>query len=321
VRADRLIAVLLLLQTRGRMTVAEVARRLEVSERTARRDLEALGTAGVPVYSAPGRGGGWSLVGGARTDLSGLTVEEARSLFLAAGPATAGAPGVEAALRKLLAALPAPLREGAEVAASAVVVDAAGWDRSAPPEPQHLDALRRAVVDGKQIVLGYAGRAKPPSSRVVSPFGLVTKSGVWYLVAGTEAGVRTFRVGRVTDVTPTGASVDRPEGFDLAAAWEESAAAVELRRAQATVWGLAEPAVLPFLRILVGRRLQVRETNPHGRVEVQIAGHSVEMLVAQLAGFGRQLQITGPPEALMRLAEVAEDLRRLYGEPEPTHGR
>ena len=124
-RADRLIAVLLLLQTRGRMTVAEVARRLEVSERTARRDLEALGTAGVPVYSSPGRGGGWSLMGGGRTDLSGLTVEEARALFLAAGPATAAAPGVEAAPRKLPAALPAALRQGAEVAASAVVVDAA----------------------------------------------------------------------------------------------------------------------------------------------------------------------------------------------------
>ncbi|MCW2703105.1 MAG: regulatory protein DeoR, partial [Blastococcus sp.] len=115
-RADRLIAVLLFLQTRGRVTAAEVARELEVSCRTARRDLEALGTAGVPVYSSSGRGGGWSLVGGARTDLSGLTAGEARALFMAAGPATAATPGVQAALRKLLAALPAPLRQGAEAA-------------------------------------------------------------------------------------------------------------------------------------------------------------------------------------------------------------
>src|SRR3954469_9306925 len=146
VRADRLIAVLLLLQTRGRITVGEVARELEVSARTARRDLEALGVAGVPVYSSAGRGGGWSLVGGARTDLSGLTVDEARALFLAAGPATGATPGVQAALRKLLAALPAPLRQGAEQAAAAVVVDAAGWGRTPPPEPEHLRVIRQAVV-------------------------------------------------------------------------------------------------------------------------------------------------------------------------------
>jgi predicted DNA-binding transcriptional regulator YafY len=114
VRADRLIAVLLLLQTRGRVTAAQVAGELEVSERTARRDLEALGLAGVPVYSSAGRGGGWALVGGARTDLTGLTAGEARALFLAAGPSTTGAPDVQAALRKLLGALPAPLRDGGQ---------------------------------------------------------------------------------------------------------------------------------------------------------------------------------------------------------------
>src|SRR3954471_5179380 len=164
VRADRLIAVLLLLQTRDRVTVAEVARELEVSSRTARRDLEALGVAGVPVYSSAGRGGGWSLIGGARTDLSGLTVDEARALFLAAGPSTGATPGVQAALRKLLAALPAPLREGAEAASSAVVVDPATWGRTPPPEPEHLGALRQAVLDRRQVVLGYTGRSSAQSS-------------------------------------------------------------------------------------------------------------------------------------------------------------
>jgi predicted DNA-binding transcriptional regulator YafY len=314
VRADRLIAVLLLLQTRGRLTVAEVARRLEVSERTARRDLEALGTAGVPVYSSPGRGGGWSLVGGARTDLSGLTVDEARALFLAAGPATASAPDVQAALRKLLAALPAPLRQGAEAAGTAVVVDAATWDRAAPPEPEHLGVLRQAVLDGRQVVLGYAGRARPPSSRTVSPLGLVTKSGVWYLVAGTDAGVRTFRVGRVTDVTVTGAEVIRPEGFDLAAAWEESAAAVEARRGQTRVRGLAEPALVPLLRIRLGTRLTLGATDPEGRVEVEVAGPSVDLLVSELAGYGGRFVVVDPPAARAHLAEVAGELRQLYGE-------
>jgi predicted DNA-binding transcriptional regulator YafY len=315
VRADRLIAVLLLLQTRDRVTVAEVARELEVSSRTARRDLEALGVAGVPVYSSAGRGGGWSLVGGARTDLSGLTVDEARALFLAAGPATGATPGVQAALRKLLAALPAPLRKGAEAAGSAVVVDAATWGRTPPPEPEYLGALRRAVLDERQVVLDYTGRAGPPSSRTVSPLGLVTKSGVWYLIAGTAAGVRTFRVGRVTAVTPTDEAVVRPVGFDLAAAWEESSAAVEARRGQARVSGRAEPALVPLLRVRLGNRLTVGSPDAEGRVEVEVAGPTVGMLVSELAGYGARLRVVGPPEARDMLAAVAGELRRLYGEP------
>jgi predicted DNA-binding transcriptional regulator YafY len=315
VRADRLIAVLLLLQTRGRVTVAEVARELEISSRTARRDLEALGMAGVPVYSSAGRGGGWSLVGGARTDLTGLTVDEARALFLAAGPATGLTPGVQAALRKLLAALPEPLRRGAEAASSAVVVDAATWGRTPPPEPPYLDVLRQAVLDERQVVLGYTGRAGTPSSRTVSPLGLVTKSGIWYLVAGTDAGTRTFRVGRVTGVTPTDAAVVRPEGFDLAAAWEESSAAVEARRGAARVRGLAEPSVVTILRARLGNRMTVGGTDPDGRVEVEVAGPAVDMLVSELAGYGGRLRVVDPPEARSLLAGVAAELRGLYGEP------
>ncbi|MGZ3145242.1 helix-turn-helix transcriptional regulator [Lentzea chajnantorensis] len=122
-RTDRLVAVLLLLQRRGQVTAAEVARELEVSERTARRDLDALAMAGVPLYSTQGRGGGWRLVGGARTDLSGLTAGEARALFLVAGPASVATPAVKTALRKLVHALPEPFRVQAEAAASSMVVD------------------------------------------------------------------------------------------------------------------------------------------------------------------------------------------------------
>jgi predicted DNA-binding transcriptional regulator YafY len=313
VRADRLIAVLLFLQGRGRATAAEVAHSLEISERTARRDLEALALAGVPVYSSPGRGGGWSLVGGARTDLTGLTAGEATSLFLAAGSSTAAAPAVQAAMRKLLGALPATLREGARAAGSAVVVDAASWGRTAPPEPEHLPALQRAVVEGEQVVLGYAGRAKPASTRTVSPLGLVTKAGVWYLVGGTDAGVRTFRVGRVTDVTPTGEPVQRPDGFDLRAAWEASAGEVERRRAEASVQALADPALVPMLRRWLGpAQVAVGEPADDGRIPVELSGPSVHLLAAQFAGFGRRLEIT-TPEAWPTLRRVADELRELYG--------
>jgi predicted DNA-binding transcriptional regulator YafY len=258
-------------------------------------------------------------VGGARTDLSGLTVDEARALFLAAGPA-ATSPALSAALRKLLSALPAPLRDGAEAAGSAVVVDAAAWGRSRPPDPPHLPELQRAVVEGEQVVLDYEGRGKPPSTRTVSPLGLVTKGAVWYLVADTEAGVRTFRVGRVSGVTPTGDPVRRPDGFDLAAYWSESADEVERRRTGARVRALADPGLLPVLRGWLGARLTVEEARPDGRVEVEVGGPSVPVLVAQLAGFGRQLEVTAPPEARPMLVALAEDLSRIYGPAGPPDG-
>src|SRR5215813_6100812 len=129
-RADRLVAALLVLQAKGRVTAEALAEELEVSVKTARRDLEALASAGLPVYAQPGRGGGWSLLGGARTDLSGLTAAEARALFLLAGPSALATPQVKAALRKLVRALPEPFRAEAEAAAAAVVIDPKTWDQT-----------------------------------------------------------------------------------------------------------------------------------------------------------------------------------------------
>jgi predicted DNA-binding transcriptional regulator YafY len=206
VRADRLVAVLMLLQTRGRVTAGEVAAELEISERTARRDLDALAMAGLPVYSQPGRNGGWELLGGARTDLSGLTAAEARALFLVAGPSPAS-PELKAALRKLVRALPEPFRAEAQAASAAVVVDPNDWGRAKPirPPPPHLDALQRAVIEGEQVEIGYLARDRASSTRVVHPLGLAAKGTVWYLIAGTDAGLRTFRVDRVTSSRGTGA--------------------------------------------------------------------------------------------------------------------
>src|SRR3954462_14320315 len=145
-RADRLVAILMLLQTRGQVTAAEVAAELEVSKRTARRDLDALGMAGLPIYSMQGRNGGWRLAGGGRTDLSGLNAAEARALFLVAGPSSSATPEVRAALRKLVRAPPEPLRNSAEAASTAVVVDPNGWDGPTTRQhatPRHLDAVQR----------------------------------------------------------------------------------------------------------------------------------------------------------------------------------
>src|SRR6478609_8991072 len=145
-RADRLVATLLLMQARGRVTAAEIASELEVSVATARRDLEALSAAGIPVYPQPGRGGGWSLVGGARTDLSGLSAMEAQALFLLAGPAAATAPELKSALRKLVRALPQTFRADAAAAADAIAVDPSGWGEIDLELPPLVEVLQGAVV-------------------------------------------------------------------------------------------------------------------------------------------------------------------------------
>jgi predicted DNA-binding transcriptional regulator YafY len=312
VRADRLVAVLLFLQARGRVTAAEVADELEVSERTARRDLEALATAGIPVYSQAGRGGGWSLVGGARTDLSGLTAAEARTLFLVAGPQAAATPQMKAALRKLVRALPEPFRAEAEAAASAVVLDPTSWDRTSPPTPPHLEVLQRAVVEGVQVRIHYAGRDRPPSDRIVHPLGLVAKASVWYLVAGTDAGLRTFRLSRVRRVDLTEDPVDRPDGFDLAATWREIVDTVDERRLGYTAVAEVDREVVPWLRSMLGTRCTVRDPTDGDRVVVEVRSWSAHTVAAELAAFGSRAEVVEPQEVRDELARLGGELAGLY---------
>ncbi|MET9519995.1 YafY family protein [Streptomyces sp. NPDC002994] len=313
-KADRLVATLLMLQARGRVTVGEVAQELEVSERTARRDLEALGTAGVPVYSQRGRGGGWSLIGGARTDLTGFTSREIGALFLAAGPLSAS-PELRAALRKLWGAVPAPMRPHAEAAAKAIVIDGLDWSRTAADSSgPHHHALERAVLGGERVRLGYTAHPdRTPSERTVHPLGLVSKAGCWYLVAGTEDGPRTFRVSRVTFVEPTGEPVRRPEGFELASAWQDLVAEVEQRLSATTVRARADLDAVPLLRRLFGGRLRTGEIQSDGRVEFAADGPSVQDLVARLAGLGHRVEVLDPPEARESLARLGHSLAAVYG--------
>src|SRR5438094_6723434 len=174
-RADRLVATLLLMQSRGRVTAAELARELEVSVATARRDLEALSAAGIPAYPQPGRGGGWSLVGGARTDLSGLSAPEAQALFLLVGPAAAVSDEAKAALRKLVRALPQSFRAGAEAAASATVIDPTRWGERDRRRPEAAALLEAAVIGRRKVRLTYVGSNRESTERLVDPWGLVDK--------------------------------------------------------------------------------------------------------------------------------------------------
>ena len=320
-RADRLVAVLLILQARGRITAAELADELEISKRTARRDLEALAMAGIPVYSQAGRGGGWSLVGGARTDLSGLTAAEARTLFLVAGPSAAATPQIKAALRKLVRALPEPLRAEAEAAASAVVLDPTRWDRTPVPHPRFLEVLQRAVVDGVQVRLGYAGRDRPESERVVHPLGLVAKASVWYLVAGTDAGLRTFRLGRIRSVEVLEEPVARPDGFDLAETWRTIVDTLDERREWLRVVARADPEAVPWLQGAFGARVTVGGRSPDDRIEVEIRSWSAHSATAELAGFGSRVEVMEPSEVREELATLADELARTYGRPPTREGR
>jgi predicted DNA-binding transcriptional regulator YafY len=313
VRADRLVATLLFLQSRGRVTASEVAAELEVSVKTARRDLEALSIAGIPVYSQAGRGGGWALVGGARTDLSGLTAAEARTLFLVAGPSSAVTPQAKAALRKLVRALPETFRAEAEKAASAIVLDPAHWGGTAPSTPPHLESLQQAVIEGLQIRLGYTDAKGAVTERVVHPLGLVSKGTTWYLVGDTDAGRRTFRVWRVQSVVLTDAPAVRPADFDLQRAWEDIVATVDERRGLRHIAALADPGVVRWLRMHFGTRLSVGTTVDDGRVNVDIGfPETHDDPARELSSFGGELEVIAPVEVRERMAEIGSRLVALH---------
>jgi predicted DNA-binding transcriptional regulator YafY len=232
VRASRLVAILLLLQARGGMTAAELARELEVSVRTIHRDVEALGAAGVPVYAERGPRGGIRLVDGYRTRLTGMTSDEAEALFLSGLPGPAAELGlgtvVAAARLKVLAALPPELRGRATRLLERFHLDAAGWYRGNDPVP-HLAAIAECVWAGQRLELDYR-RGDDVVTRTVDPLGIVLKAGTWYLVAARDDEIRTYRVSRVRGVERREERAVRPAGFDLADYWAGSTARYEQAR-------------------------------------------------------------------------------------------
>jgi len=311
-RADRLVATLLLMQSRGRVTAAELADELEVSVATARRDLEALSTAGIPVYPQAGRGGGWSLLGGARTDLSGLTSSEAQALFLLVGPAAAIAPEAKAALRKLVRALPHTFRADAQAAASAVVVDASGWGERESARPALVEVLQTAVVRRLKVRLGYTGRGGQRTDRVVDPLGLVDKDDIWYLVAGTGNGQRTFRVERIAEAVVTDVGFERPPGFELSAAWDRVVGEMEGRRSLVSATVLVDARYVSVLRGQFGRHCVV-ESEDGGRARVRVAAPAPLMIAQHLAGWGALVEVVESEPVRAELARIGAELAGRYG--------
>ncbi len=316
-RADRLVAALLLIQSRGRLTAAELAEELEVSVATARRDLEAMSAAGIPVYPQPGRGGGWSLVGGARTDLSGLTSSEAQALFLLVGPAAAVSGEAKSALRKLVRALPQTFREEAEAAAGATMIDPTRWGERDRNRPALVDDLQRAVVRRRKVRLGYAGRGGERSERVIDPWGLVDKDDVWYLLAGTEKGRRTFRVDRIVTAEVTDEPAERPADFELEAAWEDVVDAMEDRRSRTWATVLVDARYLPVMRDRFGRHCHTEDLLDDGRARVRVGAPIPLDLARNLAGWGGLVDVEGPPEVRALLARIGAELTERYAADPP----
>ncbi|MFI9251193.1 helix-turn-helix transcriptional regulator [Streptomyces sp. NPDC053069] len=306
-RASRLVTLLLLLQNRGRMTARQLADELEVSVRTVYRDVEALGAAGIPLYGAAGHAGGYRLVGGYRTRLTGLTADEAQAAFLTALPGVAAELGLGEALAtaqlKLRAALPTELRKHAERIQERFLLDAPGWYGDVDRVP-HLAAVAAAVWARRAVVLRYRRwRAPEEIERRVEPYGLVLKAGRWYLVAGGTSGIRTYRVDQVLEVRPTEEGFVIPDGFDLAGYWNGYLADFRAR--------LHTGEALVRLTPEGARRLGVTATGD-GWTEARVPIESIDHAHREFLRLGADVEVMAPAELRNRIAETARTLAARY---------
>ncbi|MFI6640195.1 helix-turn-helix transcriptional regulator [Streptomyces sp. NPDC050504] len=327
-RAARLIKMVLLLQSRPMMTAAELAQELEVSERTITRDALALSEAGVPVYADRGRTGGYRLIGGYRTRLTGLARSEAEALFLSGVPGALREMGLDdaasAARLKVSAALLPSLRDASASASQRFHLDAPGWYQE-PETPELLPSIADAVWDDRLITARYR-RQDAEVERELAPYGLVLKAGVWYVCAQAGESFRTYRVDRFTAVATSAERFVRDEEFDLPAFWEERAAqfARSLLRAEVTVrLSPAGAARLPYVVDRAAAREALDAAGPpdaRGRVTVTLPVESVDVAYGQLLALGPESEALEPPELRARFAGAAAAMHRLYGDPSAPDG-
>ncbi|MFG2516745.1 helix-turn-helix transcriptional regulator [Streptomyces sp. NPDC048584] len=330
-RAARLIKMVLLLQSRPSMTAAELASELEVSERTVTRDAQALSEAGVPVYADRGRVGGYRLIGGYRTRLTGLARGEAEALFLSGVPGALREMGLEdaasAARLKVSAALLPSLRDAPRTAAQRFHLDAPGWFREAVT-PELLPVLAGAVWGDLRVVARYRraagigagmGAGSGVVERELEPYGLVLKAGVWYLCARVRGGggFRVYRVDRFTGVAVGGEGFEREASFDLPGFWEERAEgfARSLLRGEVVV-RLSGEGVRRLGQVVdpVAAREAVAgaEADGEGWVRVVLGVESEEVAFTQLTALGAEVEVLAPLSLRERFAGEAVRLASLY---------
>lgn len=315
-RADRLLSILLLLQANGRMSAGTLARRLEVSRRTIYRDVEALGAAGVPVVVDQGRDGGVSLLAGWRTDVTGLTEQELSALLAFAGSGPAADLGLGADAGRAAQKVAAAARPPGHAAPAGtrfhdrVLVDNDPWmaPRRVPP---HLARVQDALWSDRRLQMRYRRGDGTVSERLVEPYGLIAKNGVWYLLAGTPAGVRTFRVSRVEEAVVTGESFQRPPGFDLERVWHQHTAAVRPPERFAVTVRADPVEAAQFLR-LAARFIRPADSPDDPTIVVAEFAAPGEAAF-YLASFGDTVEVLDPPEVRERLAEIGRRLSARYG--------
>jgi predicted DNA-binding transcriptional regulator YafY len=321
-RASRLVSLLLLLQTRGRLTAQQLAETLEVSERTIYRDVQSLHAAGIPLYGDAGQGGGYQLLDGYRTRLTGLTAAEAETLFLTGLPAAATELGLgtmlAAAQLKLQAALPAELRERAQRVQERFHLDAPGWYQDGDSSP-HLAAVADAVWNQRPIEVRYRRWAPPTDvTRTLEPYGVVLKTGKWYLVARSDGQFRTYRVNQILALTTRSGRFERTAAFDLPAYWAASVSdfRATLHRDEAAI--RLSPAGRQRMRETMSSTViaAVEETaaaaDDQGWVTAVVPIESVGHAHGEFLRLGADVEILSPATLRDRMRQTARSLGALY---------
>ncbi|RSS83540.1 YafY family protein [Streptomyces sp. WAC06614] len=317
-KSSRLLSILLLLQTRERTTAEDLARELEVSVRTVYRDMEALAAAGVPVYGDAGHRGGYRLLDGYRTRLTGLNTAEAEALFLTGLPGPAAQLGlgqeVAAAGLKLRAALPAHLREQSDRMRLRFHLDAPGWYAEHVEAP-FLGQVADAVWRGREIEVRYRRWKEPHEvERRLAPYGLVLKAGRWYLVAGPQA-PRTYRVDQIQALTPTDTPVEPPQDFDLATHWRHTQAEFHAQLHPDRALVRLSPRAAARLSGVQARALRTTgEPDPDlpGWTRATLPVESTARATSQFLALGAEAEVLGPEALRAELATAARALAARY---------
>jgi predicted DNA-binding transcriptional regulator YafY len=318
-RASRLVSVLLLLQARGGLTAAQIADELEVSVRTIHRDVEALAAAGVPIYAERGPHGGIRLVEGYRTRLTGLTEDEAKAVFLSGLPGPAAELGlgtvVAAARLKVLAALPPELRSRAARLGQRFHLDAPGWFSRAESNPCLAD-VASAVWEDRQVAIRY-DRGDKVVDREVDPLGLVLKGGVWYVVARTEGGIRTYRISRILEARVHASRFERDPGFDLASQWAENTAAYEQAAEKVTVTLRVHPRAIVLVHDVLGAAVAetaqyLADHDPEGWQRLRVTLPWPPEVPRRLLGLGAAAEVIAPDDIRTSVAAEARAVAASY---------
>jgi predicted DNA-binding transcriptional regulator YafY len=321
-RADRLLSIVLLLQTRGRLTAGELAKTLGVSERTIYRDLDALDSAGIPIFTERGPGGGCMLVEGYRTSLTGLSENEIRTLFMSGVPGPLADLGLddvlEDALLKLLAALPSVYRGNAEQVRQRILLDAAGWFQPTEPVP-YLATLQDAVWQDRYVRIVYRRGDGEQIERTLAAYALVAKASIWYLVAARDEHIRVYRVSRMQNAALLADSFERPADFDLPAFWVKQCAEFEASRPQYPATLRFAPDVLPVLPQVFGEGIHslIEQADPpdaDGWITLRMTFETLEAARTHALGFGTWVEVIDPPELRTSVIATARRIVAFYDE-------